>query len=314
MNNLVKSQDNVVGLTSQVGSNNVTVATQSAKALAEVQGKVFMAKQFPRDINVVMAKVEASCERRSLAEVAEFQYPRGNQMISGASIKLLEAVAQCYGNIHYTWKVLSRDTENKVSHCIAEAWDLENNISSTIEFDVSHYRDTKQGRKPLTDERDIYEMEANYAARRVRKCLENVVPRDIVDQAREWCDKTMTSNVDIQKELDKVINFFKEKYGITLKQMESYFGMGRQGFNKNTYVSLKKLYTSFIDGVANPEEVFPKEAPKSSIAEQSIMGGGVAEEAVISTPKTKAKDNSVIDQYNQSKAPQQTSMEDLFGK
>ena len=37
-----------------------------------------------------------------------------------------------------------------------------------------------------------------------------------------------------------------------------YFGLSRQGFNKNHYLKLQKLFTSFRDGVANPEDIFPK--------------------------------------------------------
>ena len=268
-NSLVKQANSVTGAVEYVGSNNVSVATQSAKVLAEVQGKVFMAKQYPRNIVEVQNKILASCERKSLAEVAEYEYPRGGTKITGASTKLLEVIAQCYGNIHYTWKELNRDLENHKSLCIAEAWDLENNISSSLEFEVPHVRTTKSsGTTILTDERDIYEMVANNASRRVRRCLENVVPRDLVDLAREQCSSTLTKGVDIQKGIDKGIQFLNETYGITLKQIETYFGMGRQGFNNNQYVKLQKLAVSFKDGLVSPESVFPQE--QKDLSNQSI--------------------------------------------
>lgn len=258
-NSLTKQTSNLKQANEQLGYDNPIIAQQASKALAEVQGKIYMAKQFPRDIKLVQDRIEASCERKSLAEQAEYEYTKGGTTIVGASIKLLETIAQCYQNIHYTWKEISRDTISHKSVCIAEAWDLENNVSSTLEFEVSHYRDVKQTRVLVTSERDLYELIASNASRRVRKCLESVVPRDLVDLARDKCAETLTQKVDIQKGIDDGLYVFKEKYGISLKQVEAYFGLSRQGFNKNHYIKLQKLFTSFKDGVANPEDVFPKE-------------------------------------------------------
>jgi hypothetical protein len=258
-NSLTKQTSNLKQANEQLGYDNPIIAQQASKALAEVQGKIYMAKQFPRDIKLVQDRIEASCERKSLAEQAEYEYTKGGTTIVGASIKLLETIAQCYQNIHYTWKEISRDTISHKSVCIAEAWDLENNVSSTLEFEVSHYRDVKQTRVLVTSERDLYELIASNASRRVRKCLESVVPRDLVDLARDKCAETLTQKVDIQKGIDDGLYVFKEKYGISLKQVEAYFGLSRQGFNKNHYIKLQKLFTSFKDGVASPDDVFPKE-------------------------------------------------------
>jgi hypothetical protein len=283
-NSLVKQQNSIANTIEQVGGVlNAGTSALATKALAEIQGKVYMAKQFPRQMDLVMSKLQASCERQGLAEVAEYEYNRGGSTINGASIKLLEVVAQCYGNIHYTWKELERNPEGHYSKCIADAWDLETNVSSSLEFDVSHYRDTKGGRTLVTAERDLYELIASNASRRVRKCLENVVPRDIVDSARQWCDQTLTSKVDVQVGIDKALSFFKDTYKITLGQVEAYFGMSRQGFTKNTYLKLQKLFTSFKDGVSTPDEVFPP----SQLSKQTLIKPTQATPAPIPAPEPK---------------------------
>jgi hypothetical protein len=58
-----------------------------------------------------------------------------------------------------------RDGESAV---LAYAWDLQTNTRQAKTFTVAHVRDTKQGRKDLTDARDVYEVVANSAARRLR--------------------------------------------------------------------------------------------------------------------------------------------------
>ena len=173
---------------------------------------------------------------------------------------MLEVIAQCYGNISYSWKEISRDMTNHKSTVLAYAWDLETNLYSEMEFDVYHYRSSKaKGRILLTDDRDIYELIANQAARRVRRCLENVIPRDIVDDAREKCHKTLETKIDVQKELDKAIDIMNERYGVTLQQIEKRFGMNRRGFTANTYRELKRINVSIREGMASVEDYFPKE-------------------------------------------------------
>lgn len=263
-------------------SQNGAIATQSmvAKEQAKIQGQVFMAKQFPRAMSVVMNRITASCERPSLAQISEYEYPRGGQKITGASIRLLEVVAQCYGNISYSWKELNRDMTNHRSTCLAYAWDLETNLYSELEFEVYHYRATKKERILLTDDRDIYELVANQASRRVRRCLENVVPRDIVEDAREQCKKTMNEKVDWQKKINNQIKYFEDTYGVKEKQIEEYFGMSRRGFTSNTFASLSRIYTSVRDGVSKIEDYFPKEEKKKSTMKNKLPKDEIEEEKV----------------------------------
>lgn len=268
-NSLVKQANNLEETRNQFGTNNVIQSSEMTKTMAEVQSRVIMAKQFPRDITLAENRIRRNCERQSLAKVAEYQYPRGGTKVSGASIKLLEVVAQCYGNVQFGWDTVIRDEEKHISHCKAFAWDLENNIYTEIKFDVPHTREKKTGNEILTNPRDIYELEANQASRRVRKCLENVVPRDLVEQALEWCDETLNSSVDVQGTLDKMIKYLNDTYKIKLSQIEKYFGMSRQGFNKNTMIDLSKLYNSIKNGMVDINDIFPPE--ETNVKEQTIV-------------------------------------------
>ena len=271
MNSLVsKIANNLQEAKNQFGSNNVIQSKEMTKAMAEVQSRVILAKQFPRDISLVESRIQASCERKSLAEVAEYEYPRGGTKVVGASIKLLEVVAQCYGNVQYGWDCMTRDMENNISHCKAFAWDVENNNYYELKFDVPHIREKKNGNEILTNPRDIYELEANQASRRVRRCLESIVPRDLVEQARLWCNTTLTTQFDVQKGINDGLEYFKEKYGVTQKQWEKYFGMSRQGFNKNQYLQMKKLLNSVREGLVSIEELFPSEASEQTIVEEPV--------------------------------------------
>lgn len=277
--------------------NQVAVQSMMAKEQSKIQGQVFMAKQFPRDMTLVLNKVKASCERQSLAQISEYEYPRGGQRITGASIRLLEVVAQCYGNISYSWKELNRNADTHTSTVLAFAWDLENNLYSELEFDVPHYRSARGSKTLLTDERDIYELIANQASRRVRRCLENVIPRDIVDEAREYCKNTLESDVDYQKKISEAIQWLADNCNVKSTQIEKYFGFNRTAFTQNTFIKLRRICASIKDGMSKVEDYFPSEEetekPSNSLKPKKAAAKEVAKE-IASPAEAKETDNSLL--------------------
>ena len=136
--------------TSQVGEY------QESKQLSEIKGKMFLARQFPRDPEQSLQNVLMECKRPKLAEAAQYEYPKGDSVVTGPSIRLVEVLARHWGNIDSG--VAEIDTHSDHTVVKAYAWDLENNVSDEKTFTVQHVRTTKRGSYKLTDERDIYEM------------------------------------------------------------------------------------------------------------------------------------------------------------
>lgn len=175
----VNSQGNVqpVDFTSQEpvqqqrSSQTEMMVTRQAQ---EVQVAMLAAKRFPRDQVVAYNNILRACQRRKLAENSMYEFPRGNEKITGPSIRLAEAIAQNWGNIDFGFMELEQ--RNGASQVMAYAWDLETNSRQTKLFSVPHIRHTRKGDYPLTDPRDIYEAVANQAARRVRACILGIIP------------------------------------------------------------------------------------------------------------------------------------------
>lgn len=222
-------------------------AQKEAKA---IEVAMVTAKRFPRDITVVEDKIAKTCGRRRLAETAEYSYPRDKKTISGASIKLLEAVAQCYGNLEFGVSELQRNGDN--SDCQAYAWDFENNIKTTREFNVPHYRDKKEGSresKRLTEDRDIREMIFNYGSRNVRACLERVIPRDLVESAMEICRKTL--NNDTRSLADRIADckaMYKDTFEISGEFLEKLVGEKSSNWTKSHISQLAKYFSALKEG------------------------------------------------------------------
>lgn len=139
----VNSQGNVqsVDFTSQEpmqpqrSSQTEMMVTRQAQ---EVQVAMLAAKKFPRDQVVAYNNIMRACQRRKLAESSMYEFPRGNEKITGPSIRLAEAIAQNWGNIDFGFMELEQ--RNGVSQVMAYAWDLETNSRQTKLFSVPHIR------------------------------------------------------------------------------------------------------------------------------------------------------------------------------
>ena len=62
--------------------NQGTVAIEASRAVAEAQGKLYIAKAFPRDETRARTAVMEVCSRYEFASKAFYAYPRGGETIT----------------------------------------------------------------------------------------------------------------------------------------------------------------------------------------------------------------------------------------
>lgn len=235
---------------------SVTAEMVTSRQTQEVQGQIIMAKKFPRDEIAARNRILTACQRKRLAEQAEYEYQRGTSKVTGVSIRLAEAMAQNWGNLDFGFVELEQ--RNGESQVMAYCWDLETNTRQTKIFAVPHIRETKSGNYPLTSSRDIYEMVANQAARRVRACILGIIPGDIQEEAVEQCRKTLVNGEEKPlKDLIKDCLMTAEKYyQVPQESLEKYIGCKASAFTMNDLIRLKRVFNSIKDGMAKREEVF----------------------------------------------------------
>lgn len=248
---------------SQIAPRNTQTDMMVARQAQEVQVAMLAAKKFPRDELYAADRIKRTCQRLSLAEVAVYQYPRGGQQVSGPSIRLAEALAQGWGNIESG--IIELENKDGKSEMMAYAWDLETNSRSTKIFSVEHVRDTKQGRKDLTDARDIYEATANFGARRQRACILAIIPGDIVDMAVKECKKTLASGDTrpVNEILKEMLAAFK-RLGVTQQQIEKYLDKKAADLLKEDLVDLRGVYKAINDGQSKVTDYFPLAGEQAS--------------------------------------------------
>lgn len=231
---------------------------QESKELSEIKGKMFLARQFPRDPEMSLQSVLRECQRKDLAEAAQYEFPRGDSVVRGPSIRLVEVLARHWGNIMSGFTEVDVQGDTTTIKCFA--WDLETNASDEKTFSVKHERSTKKGSYKLTDERDIYEMVANKAARRKRACMLAVMPGWYVDAALEECDKTLADSLtegdeSMETIIEKTVNAFAG-FGITPEQISTKLNKEIDKLSNNDIVKLRHLYSAIKDGFVKATDAF----------------------------------------------------------
>lgn len=241
--------------------NQGTVAVESSRAIAEAQGKLVIAKRFPRNEIAAFANVMAACQRPSLAEKAFYSYPRGGETVHGPTIRFAEELARCWGNLDYGIKELSQDTGK--SEMQAYCWDLETNTMSIQNFTNPHKKEVKGRIKELTGLRDIYENNANMAARRLRARILAVLPSDLVDDAIKECKKTLAGQNDtplIDRVKNMVVAF--EKLGVTQEMIEKRLNRKIDTMSSSDFADYIGIFNSLKEGQTKASDWFeyPREA------------------------------------------------------
>lgn len=241
--------------------------------MQEVQAALVIAKRFPRDQKAAVDRIMNTCTRESLAAVALYQYARGGTDISGASIRLAEAIAQNWGNLDFGFRELSRGESNgkTYSEVQAYAWDMETNTRRSLQFRVTHWRDTRKGGYAVTDERDIYELLANQSQRRVRACILAIVPGDIVEQAEKQCLATLNAKADTSAEATKKLVEAFAEIGVSKEQIEARIQRRLDAITAAQVVNLRKVYTSIKDGMSEPGEWFESQDEAAAPAEVDVF-------------------------------------------
>lgn len=235
--------------------NQGTVAIEASRAVAEAQGKLIIAKRFPRDEIQSYARAMQACKRKGVAEKAFYTYKRGGSAVSGPTIRFAEELARCWGNIDYGIKELSQSDGN--SEMQAYAWDLETNAMSVQNFTNPHIREAGGSSKKLTSQRDIYENNANMGARRLRSRILAILPADLVEDAVAECKKTLAGNNDIPliDRVKKMVTSF-EKFGVSQEQIERRLGRKINTMSVDDLTEYIGIYNALKNDESKPSDWF----------------------------------------------------------
>lgn len=255
--------------------NQGTVAIESSRAVAEAQGKLLIAKKFPRNETEAFAKAIQSCQRPGLASKAFYSYPRGKETVTGVTIRFAEELARCYGNLDYGIKELSNS--NGQSEMQAYCWDLETNTMSLQNFTNKHIRESKYGNTELKSQRDIYELNANMGARRLRSRILAILPPDLVEECIQECRRTLAgdNSTPIIDRINKMVVAF-QKIGVSKEQLEKRLNHTVESVTEEELVELTGIYNGIRTKETKVSEWF--EQPKTANKLTEVINAEIEEE------------------------------------
>ena len=242
------------------GKNTALTEAASMKSVAEILGQMSLAKKFPRKLDQVLKNSLVLCSNKKLAEISGYSIPRKNaKNVEGPSIRLMEAIASEYGNLNYGIKTETDDFDEGLTRYTVFVLDLEKNIRVQRTFSTRHIRYTKKGIIKLTKDQEIYEATANNATRRLRVCLEQIIPKWIVDECFEKCQQLNASTKLPPTQKEKIIDTFS-KFNVTKLDLETKIG---KTLDKATDEDIKKLRI-ILNGIKNdgvqPSDYFGKDS------------------------------------------------------
>jgi len=214
----------------------------------EIQARMLVARNFPRDAVRSMDRILNAFARPTLCEDATYEFSRGGQSVNGLSIRAAEVLAQNWGNISCGVAELTR--ANGQSECLSYATDLETGFHDEKRFFVRHWRDTKKGGHPVTDERDIYEVIANMGARRKRACILAVIPSDVQEQAEKQIAETLKTKVAITPDLIKTLLEKFNDFAVTQEMIEKRIQRRIDAILPAQVLTLRRIYNSLKDGMS----------------------------------------------------------------
>lgn len=235
-------------------TQTMTVSEQ-ARTRGTIEASLTVAAARPRDEARAISQIANSCQRLRLAESAVYSYSKGGSEITGPSITLVTQVALAWGNVDWGYRELSRGRGESTVE--AYAWDQQTNARYSRQFIVPH-RIRVGGRQRQLREDELADWIANQAQRRVRTCLENVIPRDVIEEAVDECERTLKSNVDLDKsKITAMIGKFEE-IGVSREQLTAKIQRSLDAIQPAQYLAMRRIYTSIKDGLTTVEQAFPK--------------------------------------------------------
>lgn len=244
------------------------IAVESERAIAQVQAKVIMARKFPRNPAACFENIREACRNLSLAESAFFSFPRGGEVVHGPTIRLAEELASIWGNIEISVVELARrEGETELQ---ASAWDLESNVSSSVNFTVKHSLDTRGGSKELTAQRDISDLTANVAARKLRGRILSILPEALVSAAVDMCRDTLarTISADLVDKRAAIVAHLR-KMGITERAICVRFNVDKvEALDARAVSSLASIARTIKAGEASAAEIFEQGITAEEVAKR----------------------------------------------
>lgn len=235
---------------------------------AEVDMQIATAKQYPRDINQVLNKIETYATMdKETAEDCFYVLRRKKQdgtdeVIEGLSVRMAEIIAGCWGNLRVQTRIIGNDGRMITAQAVCH--DLETNFAVSKEVKRSIL--TKKG---FTFSQDMQVVTGNAAASiAFRNAVLTVIPKavtkKIINRVKEVA---LGQAIDLETSRQKIIEYFG-KLGVSQENIFAYLGIKQlEEIDKQMVFELRATANAIKEGTTTVQETFIKPAEEQKMIE-----------------------------------------------
>jgi hypothetical protein len=245
----------------------LTTTGAEAYAMATVQARYAIAVARPRDMDAARLRLLADCSRPRFAAVAIWRRPAGREMISGPSIRFVEAAIRAMGNVLVEAVAIRETAKHRTTRVTVT--DIESNATYTRDVSVPltvERRKLKRGQQPLGQrlnsygdtvyvvegtDAEIATMEAAQVSKAVRTLGLRLLPGDIVEEAVERVESTLADRdaKDPSAARKQLVDAFA-RLGVQPADLVGYLGHGLDGVQPSELSHLRQIHAAIAAGEA----------------------------------------------------------------
>lgn len=244
--------------------NNEIIEVKQADMLqamnrAEVDMQIATAKQYPRDLQQVLNKIETYATMdKETAEDCFYVLRRKDangqdSVIEGLSVRMAEIIAGAWGNLRVQARIIGNDGRMITAQAVCH--DLETNFA--VSKEVKRSIMTKKG---FTFSQDMQVVTGNAAAAiAFRNAVLTVIPKavtkKIVNRVKEVA---MGQAIDLETSRQKMIQYFA-KLGVSQEYLLGYLGIKQiDEIDKQMVFELRATANAIKEGTTTVQETFFK--------------------------------------------------------
>lgn len=291
---------------------NEIVEVKQADMLAainrsEVDMQIATAKQYPRDIQAALNRIQtlATLDEETAGDCFyTLRRGGGSQVIEGLSVRFAEIIAGAWGNLRAQARIIGNDGRTITAQGVCH--DLETNFAVSVE--VKRRITDKNGR---TYNEDMQVMTGNAAcAIAFRNAVLKVVPKSVTKRIIEQVKQVAIGKaMDLETSRSRMLAYYG-KLGVNQAAVFSYLGVKReQDIDAQMIFELRGLANALKEGTTTIAETFSSALTNSEkIAEDARKK---AEEAMKRTAQASGQAKTQKAQNGNENAPMDVVAEEI---
>jgi hypothetical protein len=229
---------------------------------SEIDMQIATAKQFPRDIQQALNRIQtlATLDRETASSCFyTLRRNGGSQLIEGLSVRFAEIIAGAWGNLRAQARIIGNDGKTITAQGVCH--DLETNFAVSVEV---KRRITDKNGKTFSEDMQVVTGNAACAIA-FRNAVLKVVPKSvtkrIVDQVRQVAAAKIT---DLDTDRKNALGYFS-KLGVNQSAVLTYLGIkSTADIDAQMIIELRGLATALEEGTATISDVFASAATDST--------------------------------------------------